>query len=119
VPIATGNNKDESGASTDLGINTSTYKTFYSEMFTNFSSEFFTLYPANNDTRANSTTNELFRDLNRVGTYLWATNWKAGGAKSDAYTYFFTLPKTQALALTTVLSSGTLSTIFLTPVTRT
>lgn len=90
VPILTGNNKDESGASTDPGFNTSTYKTLYSQIFTNFSSEFFTLYPANNDTQANSNTNEFFRDLSRVGTYLWAADWKAGGAKSDVFTYYFT-----------------------------
>jgi carboxylesterase 2 len=90
IPILTGNNKDESGASTDPGFTVVTYTTDYTEMFTNYSSEFFTLYPANNDTQANSNSNELFRDLSRVGTWRWAVDWAAGGAKSNVYTYYFT-----------------------------
>jgi carboxylesterase 2 len=43
IPILTGNNKDESGASTDPGFNVSTYTTGYTEVFQNFSSEFFAL----------------------------------------------------------------------------
>jgi carboxylesterase 2 len=90
VPILTGNNKDESGASTDPGMTVSTYMTDFTEVFQNFSSEFFTLYPAENDTQANNNFNELFRDLSRVGTWRWAVDWAAGGAKSNVYTYYWT-----------------------------
>jgi carboxylesterase 2 len=43
ILILTGNNKDESGASTDPGFNVSTYTTGYTEVFQSFSSEFFAL----------------------------------------------------------------------------
>lgn len=90
VPILTGNNKDESGAETNPGMTVATYKKLYSEMFDNFTGEFFTLYPGNNVTQANENSNELFRDLSRVGTWRWAVDWTAGGAKSNVYTYYWT-----------------------------
>ncbi|KAJ5153057.1 uncharacterized protein N7482_009535 [Penicillium canariense] len=90
VPILTGNNKDESGASLDPGMTVASYKKLYSEMFEEFAEEFFTLYPANNVTEANENSNELFRDLSRVGTWRWAVDWAAGGAKSNVYTYYWT-----------------------------
>ncbi|GFN19995.1 hypothetical protein AtubIFM56815_001609 [Aspergillus tubingensis] len=34
--------------------------------------------------------NEYYRDLSRTGTWDWAKDWTAGGAKSDVYTYFLT-----------------------------
>ncbi|KAI9927858.1 hypothetical protein ASPWEDRAFT_113392 [Aspergillus wentii DTO 134E9] len=90
IPILTGNNKDESGASTDPGLTVSSYKTDYTEMFGAYASEFFTLYPATNTSQANDNSNELFRDMSRVGTWRWALDWAAGGAKSNVYTYYFT-----------------------------
>ena len=90
VPILTGNNKDESGASPDTSFNVSTYNTLYRELFRDFAVEFFQLYPASNTTQASENSNELFRDLSRVGTWRWAVDWAAGGAKSNVYTYYFT-----------------------------
>lgn len=90
VPILTGNNADESGASTSPGFTVATYKKLYTEMFGDFAEEFFTLYPANNETEANENSNELFRDLSRVGTWRWGVDWTAGGAKSNVYTYYWT-----------------------------
>lgn len=90
VPILTGNNKDESGASPETNYNVSTYRTLYREMFGDYADEFFRLYPATNTTQASSNSNQFFRDLNRVGTWQWAVDWAAGGAKSSVYTYYFT-----------------------------
>lgn len=90
IPILTGNNKDESGASPDTSYNVSTYHTLYQELFGDFADEFFQLYPANNSTQASENSNEFFRDLSRIGTWRWAVDWAAGGAKSNVYTYYFT-----------------------------
>ncbi|KAJ5092720.1 hypothetical protein N7456_008581 [Penicillium angulare] len=90
VPILTGNNKDESGASLDPGFTVATYKKLYTELFGTFAKEFFSLYPGNNETEANDNSNALFQDLSRVGTWRWGVDWTAGGAKSDVYTYYWT-----------------------------
>lgn len=90
IPILTGNNKDESGASPDTSFNVSTYNALYRELFREFADEFFQLYPASNTTQASENSNEFFRELSRVGTWRWAVDWAAGGAKSSVYTYYFT-----------------------------
>ncbi|KAL4798479.1 hypothetical protein BDV19DRAFT_386363 [Aspergillus venezuelensis] len=46
--------------------------------------------PARNATEANQNTNDIFRDIGRVGTWQWALDWTAGGAQSPVYTYFWT-----------------------------
>ncbi|KAI9731994.1 MAG: hypothetical protein M1834_004445 [Cirrosporium novae-zelandiae] len=89
VPILTGNNKDESGASTSPGLTVETFTTQYTEMFGNLSSAFFKLYPANNDSQADDSSNALFRDMSRIGTWKWALDWAAGGAESNVYTYYW------------------------------
>ncbi|PWY88243.1 carboxylesterase [Aspergillus heteromorphus CBS 117.55] len=90
VPILTGNNKDESGAETDPGLTVATYKELYSQCFLNFSQDFFALYPGQTTAQANNNSNALYRDMSRVGTWQWALDWAAGGAKSPVYTYYFT-----------------------------
>lgn len=90
VPIMTGNNKDESGASPSAGFTVDTFNTQFAEMFGNLSAEFFALYPANNDTQADDSANAMYRDLSRVSSWTWASDWIAGGAKSNVYTYYFT-----------------------------
>ncbi|KAL4922000.1 Alpha/Beta hydrolase protein [Aspergillus aurantiobrunneus] len=87
VPILTGNNKDEGngGAST-----VSEYKSLWTEVFGNASSQFFTLYPTENDATAEANSNEVLRDIARIGTWEWAAEWAAGGAKSDIFVYYFT-----------------------------
>ncbi|KAL3428526.1 hypothetical protein PVAG01_02035 [Phlyctema vagabunda] len=90
VPVMTGNNMDESGASPDTGLTVATYTEQFSQMFGNLSSEFFTLYPAGNDTMAGSMSNELYRDMSRISTWDWASSWYTGGAKSDVFVYYFT-----------------------------
>ncbi|KAJ5860889.1 uncharacterized protein N7529_008199 [Penicillium soppii] len=87
VPIMTGNNKNENdgGAST-----VSDYKTLWTKVFGNYSSEFFSLYPAKTDTQASDNSNAVLLDMARVGTWEWAAEWAAGGAKSDVFVYYFT-----------------------------
>ncbi|KAJ5772279.1 hypothetical protein N7520_002808 [Penicillium odoratum] len=81
VPILTGNNADESGASTTSDFTVAQYKKLYTEISS--------LYPGRNQTEANENSNELFRDLSRVGTWRWGVDWTAGGAKSNVYTYYW------------------------------
>lgn len=90
VAILTGNNKDESGASNSQDYTVSEYHTDFTNMFGNLSSRFFELYPASNASQADAMVNEYYRDLSRTGTWDWAKDWAAGGAKSDVYTYFWT-----------------------------
>ncbi|KAJ5740493.1 hypothetical protein N7493_000365 [Penicillium malachiteum] len=90
IPILTGNNKDESGAETDPGLTLESFRTLYGGMFGDeLKDEFFKLYPASNASEANQMSNELFRDLSRVGTWNWAVDWTNGGVKSNVYTYYF------------------------------
>ncbi|RDW87245.1 carboxylic ester hydrolase-18 [Coleophoma crateriformis] len=90
IPIMTGNNKDESGASPSPGLTLATFKTQFGEMLGNLSSTFFELYPADNDTAANNASNDFWRDESRMSTWDWAQAWYAGGAKSNVYVYYFT-----------------------------
>jgi carboxylesterase 2 len=48
------------------------------------------LYPGKNGSQASESANEFYRDLSRVGTWRWAIDWAAGGAKNPVYTYYFT-----------------------------
>lgn len=87
VPILTGNNKDENGGGAS---NVSEYKTLWTEVFRNYSSNFFSLYPATTDTQASDNSGAVLLDMARVGTWEWASEWAAGGAKSDVFVYYFT-----------------------------
>jgi carboxylesterase 2 len=87
VPILTGGNKDEG----DISVSTmSSYNSTYSTLFQNFSSAFFAAYPAYNDTQVADVSDELGRDMSRIGTWQWSTAWAAGGAKSNVYVYYWT-----------------------------
>ncbi|EOD43692.1 putative carboxylesterase protein [Neofusicoccum parvum UCRNP2] len=90
VPVLTGNNKDESGASTTTALTVADFNATFAQMFRNFTAPFLALYPAANDSQASASSDELFRDMSRVGTWQWAADWKAGGASSDVYTYYWT-----------------------------
>ncbi|KIY53240.1 carboxylesterase [Fistulina hepatica ATCC 64428] len=90
VPILTGNNLDESGASVDPGFTLETFEGNYTELFLNLSSEFFELYPASTDAEANNASNALWQDVSRISTWMWAKDWYAGGAGENVFTYFWT-----------------------------
>ncbi|KAJ9156301.1 Carboxylic ester hydrolase [Pleurostoma richardsiae] len=90
VPILTGNNHDESGASPDTSISVTDYVANFTTVLRNYSTEFLELYPSgDNDSTAGDSFNTFFRDLSRVSTWTWANQWAAGGAKSNVYHYFF------------------------------
>lgn len=91
VAILTGNNRDESGASTDPGYNTSSY-TAVNELVSGsvgLAEQYFELYPAGTSTNPaynpNNSSNAFFRDLSRTGTWLWASEYAAGAANSSLY----------------------------------
>jgi carboxylesterase 2 len=91
IPILTGNNAEESGASMDEGFSVATYKSDWREVFgSKFYKAFLHAYPAANASQADDSANELFRDMSRVGTWQWANAWAAGGAHSKVYTYYWT-----------------------------
>lgn len=89
VPVLTGGNKDESGASPSNGWTLDTYKSAFGEAFGNLSSQFFSLYPVSSDDDANNANNQFFDDLNRLSVWLWAKAWSAGGATSSVYGYYW------------------------------
>lgn len=98
VPILTGNNLDESGASTAPGFTLETFQSNYTAMFGNFSAQFFELYPANDSAQADNSSNALWDDTSRVSSWLWAKDWYAGGANNSVFTYFWThSPPSQSL----------------------
>jgi carboxylesterase 2 len=93
VPIMTGNNKDESGASpTDTGVDVATYNTSQSAIFEpiGLSDRYFELFPATTDLEAGAQTNQFYGNQSLVGSWLWADLWAQGGGKSDVYTYYWT-----------------------------
>lgn len=91
VPIMTGNNKDESGAAPTTALTVAEYTSQMTSVMQNFSAEYFTLWPAGeNSTTASDQFNTFFRDLSRVSTWTWVKDWVAGGAASKVYTYYWT-----------------------------
>ncbi|KAJ5958799.1 uncharacterized protein N7479_005949 [Penicillium vulpinum] len=89
IPILTGNNADESGSTPTLTYSASEYQELFSILFGDLADEFFSLYPGENTTQASASGNEFWRDLGRIGTWTWALDWAAGGAKENVYTYYF------------------------------
>lgn len=92
IPVLTGNNKDESGASTTLSYTVAKYRHLYTELFGggDLADEFFSLYPGQNASQASESAKEFYRDLSRVGTWRWSIDWAVGGAQNNVYTYYFT-----------------------------
>jgi carboxylesterase 2 len=88
VPFITGNNKDESGASTTTNYTVKEYNYISQFKYANLSSRFFDLYPANNDTDADRSWNAAARDTSRVSSYLFAQEW-AKAYESPFYTYYW------------------------------
>ncbi|KAF9693563.1 hypothetical protein EKO04_008103 [Ascochyta lentis] len=90
VPVLTGNTKDESGAS--LPINTtvagyiSSLQSYYGD---EFAARFLELYPANNNSEADRSSNAHYSATLRVGTWLFANEWDVSPVKSPIYTYFW------------------------------
>ncbi|KAJ5724725.1 alpha/beta-hydrolase [Penicillium malachiteum] len=86
VPILTGFNKDEGIEDYNLTY----FHELYTQVFGNFSDEFFKLYPAENDTQATEASNNWKRDMSKFSSWKYAADWVAGGAGTNVYNYFFT-----------------------------
>lgn len=99
VPVMTGNNKDESGASPNPGLGVANYTSISQLDFgsVGLADEYFALYPAGNTSAsANNASNAFYRDQSRIGTWLWASEYAAGSQNVSAngnftaYTYYWT-----------------------------
>lgn len=100
VPVLTGINKDENGASPNPGLSVSNYTSLRTQEFgsVGLASEFFRLYPAGlNSTTADDSSNAFYRDQSRVSTYLWANEYLSGSLQNTSgngtystYTYYWT-----------------------------
>lgn len=99
VPVLTGNNKDESGASSDprFGVANYTSTNQYDFGSVGLANEYFSLYPAGNtSSSANNASNGFYREQSRIGTWLWASEYIAGSqsfsanSTSTTYTYYWT-----------------------------
>ncbi|KAG7397729.1 hypothetical protein PHYBOEH_000268 [Phytophthora boehmeriae] len=88
VPIITGNNKDESGASTTTNVTVAEYVADATAKYGDLVHEYLALYPASTDDEAINMTNSAARDISRVGSWLFGTYW-AQTASSPFYTYFW------------------------------
>lgn len=79
--ILTGNNKDESGASTAPGYTVASYTAANEEVFgsVGLADEFFQLWAAGNTSdSAGNASNAYFQEQSKIGTYLWANEYTAG-----------------------------------------
>jgi carboxylesterase type B len=89
VPIISGNNLDESGASPQPNIKLADFQSAVKQKYGAMSGDFQSLYPAATDAEAGQAANASARDGARVSSYLWAQEWQQH-AKSPAYIYFWT-----------------------------
>ncbi|MFJ6693166.1 carboxylesterase/lipase family protein [Streptomyces sp. NPDC091294] len=91
IPVFTGNNKDENGASPTLTMTVAAYREFAAQTFGDRAAAFLKLYPAATDAEAADRYNAYCRDEERVSTFLWGTQFKAvAHNRSPVYTYWFT-----------------------------
>ncbi|QIY96890.1 carboxylesterase/lipase family protein [Streptomyces sp. S1D4-11] len=91
VPVLTGNNKDENGASPNLRMTVAQFQAYAASEFGDGAAEFLALYPATTDEEAAAQYNNYARDEERVSTFLWGTQFKeTAGNRSPVYTYWWT-----------------------------
>ncbi|MDP9686300.1 carboxylesterase/lipase family protein [Streptomyces griseoviridis] len=90
VPVLTGNNKDENGASPSLSMTVAQYREFATTTFGDGAEEFLALYPAATDAEAVTSYNDYARDEERVSTFLWGTLFKeTAGNRSPVWNYWW------------------------------
>ena len=89
VPVMTGNNLDESGASPQPNIKLGDFQSAAKQKYGAMADEFFKLYPAATDVEAGQANNAAARDGSRVSSFLWAQEWNKA-TKRPVYTYFWT-----------------------------
>jgi carboxylesterase 2 len=92
VPVITGNNKDESGASPDPTVDLATYNSTQTDLFDSvgLTDQYFALWPASTEAEASNQTNYFYRNQSLVSSYMWADAWATGGGVSNVYTYYWT-----------------------------
>jgi para-nitrobenzyl esterase len=89
VPVITGTNKDEDGASPRPDVTLADYLANARRAYGELAEEFLALYPATTDEEAGQQANAAARDRSRTSSYLWAAEW-AKTASSPVFTYFWT-----------------------------
>ncbi len=89
IPVITGNNLDESGASPQPNIKLADYQNTAKQKYGTLAEEFLKLYPAATDAEAGQATNAAARDSSRVSTFLWGAEWSKT-TRRPAYLYFWT-----------------------------
>ncbi len=88
VPVLTGSNKDENGASPTPAVTLDAFRKQIETRYGERAADFLKLYPASSDESARLAQNASARDQARVGTYLWAAQ-RAKTSKSKTFTYFW------------------------------
>ena len=88
VPILTGGNADEGGASPNPEVKLETFRQQAKQRHGDSAAEFLKLYPAGSDAEAAKASNDAARDQQRVSTHLWALQ-RAKTSKTPAFTYFW------------------------------
>ncbi|WP_327402973.1 carboxylesterase family protein [Streptomyces sp. NBC_01288] len=91
IPVLTGNNKDENGASPTLTMTVAAYEAYAATTFGAQAADFLALYPATTDAEAAAQYNDYARDEERVSTFLWGTQFRVTAAnRSPVHTYWWT-----------------------------
>ena len=88
VPMLTGGNADEGGASPKPEVTLDEFREQAWERFGDLAGTFFRLYPGKSDAEAGAARNAQARDQARASTYLWAIQ-RAQTSKTPVYTYFW------------------------------
>jgi para-nitrobenzyl esterase len=93
VPVLTGTNRDESGASPQPTTTAAAFQRQIEQRYGDEAAEFVKVYPAGSDEETRASANASARDIARVTTSLWAAA-RAKTSKTATYTYFWdhTLP---------------------------
>ena len=89
VPVLTGTNLDEDGASPKPRVTVDEFVAHAREVYGEFADEFLALYPATTDEEAGAQSNASARDHSRTSSNLWAQTW-LGAAAAVPRTYFWT-----------------------------
>lgn len=88
VPILTGANADEGGASPNPAITLEAFRERAKQRFGEDAAEFLRLYPAASDRDAGAASNDAARDQQRVSISVWAAA-RSKTSKAKIYTYFW------------------------------
>jgi carboxylesterase type B len=91
VPVLTGNNKDENGASPTRKMTVAQFQAYAQTTFGDQADAFLALYPAGTDAEAAAQYNTYARDEERVSTFLWGTQFRQTAQnRSPVYNYWWT-----------------------------